>query len=402
MIQSVPDRSASRRARFAAWWRERGGWALWALFFLVISVLAVAKPLRPITRIYHASAIEWWASQPVYTGGIHGFLYLPSSAVLFGPFTWLSVPVADHMWRLLGIGLTTWAVLRAVELVRPGEGRRVAQWVLALAIPTLSVNLLRSQWELMMFAVLLHAAVDIGRERWARGGLLLAFAVALKPLALVPALLFAAVRPRLRVWLGIGVAVALIVPFAHPDPAYVAAQYVAMVSKLTTAAQPDSGRWFELTMMLKAFGFSPAYETMTFVRIGAAIATLAAAWIMVRRMAEPRAALMVLWLAALYLVLFNPRTEEGSYANVALLAGVFLFDERGRAARALPWLLGAVALGLGAHFYGDWVYRPTETWLKQLLALGLYLYIGGRAVFAVRENEAAETARACPSPPGIG
>lgn len=349
--------------------------ALWGLFTLVMAAVAVMKPGRPITHIYRDATRDWWSAVPVYTDGIHGFLYFPSSAVLYGPLAALPLGLCDQLWRLGLVLVFSTAVFRAAALMRPDAGARTASWVLALAIPTASINVLRGQWEMMMLAVVMHAAVDIARDRSRRGGLLLALAVALKPLALVPALLYGALRPDVRKPLLLGIALAFAVPFLHPDPGYVAGQYAAMVTKLTVAAAPDSGRWFDLTRLLTELGLRPSYAAMTIVRVGAAGLTLAAAWAASRRLDRPTAALVTLMLAVFYLVLFNPRTEEGSYLNVAALAALTAFAEiRRRPGSLLPSLLLAAVFGLGAHFYGDWIYRPTQMWLKQAVTLLLYGY----------------------------
>lgn len=111
------------------------------------------------------------------------------------------------------------AVYRVALLLHPNMGRTLAAWVLVAAIPTASINVLRGQCELMMMSVVLHAAVDLAHRRDRRGATMLALAVALKPLALVPALLFAVVRPGVRRPLALGLLIAAVAPFLHPDPA---------------------------------------------------------------------------------------------------------------------------------------------------------------------------------------
>lgn len=182
----------------ARWSARHWPLALWTLFTLAMAAVAVMKPGRPITHIYRDATRDWWSGVPVYTDGIHGFLYFPSSAVLYGPMAALPLGLCDQIWRLALVLVFSTAVFRAATLMRPDDGPCTASWVLALAIPTASINILRGQWELMMLAVVMHAAIDIARDRDVRGGLLLALAVALKPLALVPALLFGALRPGVR------------------------------------------------------------------------------------------------------------------------------------------------------------------------------------------------------------
>lgn len=381
--------------RWAPW---KGALGAWGVFAIVMAVMAVERPGRPITYIYRNASIDWWSSVPVYTEGIHGFLYFPSSAVLFGPLAHLPLALCDQVWRLLILVAFTTAVLRAVALMRPDSRLPVAAWVLALVIPTASINLLRGQCEMMMLALLMHATIDLASGHDRRGGALLALTVALKPLALVPALLFFVIRPGVRLPLIVGGLLAFALPFLHPDPGYVAGQYAAMLGKLTTAAAPDRGRWFDLARLLCAMGLSPDYAAMTVVRVTAAGATLSLAVLSARRLNRPTAAFITLMLAVWYLVLFNPRTEEGSYLNVAALLALALFVEHRRNAQSLlPLLLVGGILGLGAHFYGDWLYRPTQMWLKQAVTLAFYGYI--LLVIATRRTLFDPAPGAVPKPP---
>lgn len=352
-------------------------WAVmvWCLFVIAMAVLAVVRPERPITHIYRNAVIDWWSSVPVYGQGIHGFLYFPSSAVLLGPLAALPLGLGDQIWRLVMVTVFSGAVYRVALLLHPNMGRTLAAWVLVAAIPTASINVLRGQCELMMMSVVLHAAVDLARGRDRRGAMMLALAVALKPLALVPALLFAVVRPGVRRPLGLGVLIAVVAPFLHPDPSYVAGQYVAMFGKLATAAAPDSGRWFDLTRLLAEAGVQPAYATMTVLRLSVALLVVGIAWMAVRRLDHATGMIVTLMLGAWYLVLFNPRTEEGSYLSVAVLTTLAaLVEHRRPRAGAVPMLLGLAVAGLGLHFYGGWLYRPTQMWLKQALTLALLGY----------------------------
>ncbi|PWC33345.1 glycosyltransferase 87 family protein [Azospirillum sp. TSO35-2] len=348
---------------------------MWCLFVVAMAVMAIVRPGRPITHIYRDAVLDWWSSVPVYTEGIHGFLYFPSSAVLLGPLAALPLEVGDQLWRLVMVAVFSGAVYRVAALLHPNMGRTLAAWVLVAAIPTASINILRGQCELIMMSVVLHAAVDLARGHDRRGGRMLALAVALKPLALVPALLFAGVRPGVRRPLALGLLVALLAPFLHPDPGYVAGQYAAMIGKLAIAAAPDSGRWFDLTRLLAEAGVQPAYATMTGLRIAGALLVAGIAWAGVRRLDHATGVMVTLMLGAWYLVLFNPRTEEGSYLSIAVLTTLAAVVEHRRPrAGALPMLLGLAVVGLGLHVYGGWFYRPTQMWLKQALTLALLGY----------------------------
>lgn len=369
------------------WIRKNGLLALWGVFVLVMAGWAIAEPHRPITYIYWNAAQDWWASRAVYnTEGIHGFLYFPSSAFLFGPWTWLPLVIADHLWRVLWAGILAWGVFRLAREMDPEKGYQIGQIALVLAVPALSINVLRSQWELTMFAVILHAAADVMQRRYIRAGLLFAFGVAIKPLALVPGVLFSCLRFRVAPSFLFGLFGVFLLPFLHPDPDFVAGQYIAMLPKLKAAAHPGDTLWFDLVNLLRSVGIDSSYGAMTGARIVAAFLCLGLCRTSFRRFDEKTAIVISLFLAVVYLALFNPRTEEGTYANLALLLGLCGGMERRlrplNAMRFYPFVLIAL---LCLHFAPGWLYRPAQFWSKQVVALASlgyigWLFVGGRSL----------------------
>ena len=76
-----------------------------------------------------------------------------------------------------------------------------------------------------------------------------------------------------------------------------------------------------------------------------------------------------------YLMLFNPRTELGNYMGLAAVIGVFMVRD------GVHWQarvgFGAMILAMGTQAYGEWIYRPTDVWLKPLLALVFAVWLVG-------------------------
>ncbi len=361
-----------------AWIKKNGPLVLWLLFLAIMVGWAIAASHRPITYIYWNAARDWWMSKPVYgTEGIHGFIYFPSSVFLFGPFSLLPVVVADHIWRLLSATGLAWGMVRLVRAMGAPDGDRVAQVALVLAIPTLSINVLRSQWELTMFAVLLHALADLLQGRDFRSGLLFALGVAIKPLALIPGLLLCCLRPRAMPTFLLGMLGVVFLPFLHPDPGFVADQYASMLPKLFRAANPEDTPWFDLVNLFRAFAFYPSYATMTSARVISGLTVLGIGFWALRRFDQKTALFVSFYLVIIYLALFNPRTEEGTYANIALLLGVFAGLEL-RLTGSKIWFFGLICLivALCTHFAPGWVYRPSKYWIKQAVTLASLGYIG--------------------------
>ncbi|AWK89130.1 glycosyltransferase family 87 protein [Azospirillum thermophilum] len=368
------------------------GARLWAVATLVVAVIAVVQPHRCIAWVYRAAAEAWVAAAPLYAPGLHGFLYLPSGTLVYLPFALLPQPFDSHLWRLFLSGALYLAVLRLARQIVPRTGTAASGMILALAIPAATIDLLRGQMTLLMLALLLASTAEIAAGRETRGGVLLAVAVIVKPLALVPGLLFAAAVPGTRRGFVAGLLLGIAAGLMHPQPDYAVAQWLAMVGKLGVAAAPDSGTWFDLGALLKKLGLIEPAETLFGWRLGAAVLTLAAALVAVRRLDRVSAAVAVLHLGCCYLLLWNPRVEEGSFVMLAVLAGGLAAVAAwtpGGGRRCL--LFAGLCLALGTHMYGDWIYRPTAFWLKQavtLVHLGLLLDMIRRRTPLVLRREA--------------
>ena len=356
---------------------ERLAWGAWGVCMLIMSVIVALRPARSITHVYRDASYHWWAGEPIYSGNVHGFLYFPSSAVLFSPFAFLPYPVGSMAWRWLAFALFTWAMWRLARLALPLRfWRSTLCLILLFIIPSSTVNLVRAQSEVIMVALMIHAAVDLGRGQWWRSTLALCLAVAIKPLALVMLLMAAATVPAMRGRLALGMVGVALLPFVHPDWSYVVSQYEALAHQMVVAVDPGPGRWNELTALLTRFHLELSEDSMTLVRLIGAGGTLALALAARRWHGPVLGSVILLALAVSYQLLFNPRTEEGSYLNLAALAALFAgiaWYVEGRVWVALGLL--ALCVGLGTHMYGDWIYRPTDLWLKPLLGLVFVCYL---------------------------
>jgi hypothetical protein len=347
----------------------------------------VRSPIRSIFDAYRDGVHRWWAGEPLYdVNDPRGFVYLTSSPLLFTPFVRLGAPYDDLLWRLCSVALFIAGIWRLLRIIVPERAPLAMAVIMLLILPAAGVNVQRGQAEIAMAGMMFPGAADAAQRRWWRGAALLCLGFALKPLALVPILLYGALFPPLRVPLAIGVLMVLAAPFVGSDPGYVLAQDRAMIDTLLFAAQPGITRFNDIAMMLHRFGIDLPRAAMLAVRIGAAALTLWLALIAVRRMRHEEAVVTVLALAVTYLVVFNPRTELGSYMNLAALAGLSAASAWMREQRATAVLLALLVLGLGTQSYGNWIYRPTDVWLKPLLGLVYFAFlarrIGGRALAA--------------------
>jgi len=347
----------------------RYGWWLWAAFLVVLTITVVLDPVdrRDVTPVYREATARWWARQDLYSPGIHGFQYLPQSAILFTPVTWLPFLVGEEVWRWLGVLLLAWGVWRLCRFAGPTVIASVFLLVTALTVATAVDAAQIGQANLLFSALMLHATADVARRRWWAAAVSLSLLVVVKPFGVVMVLLVAPLHEPVRWRLAECLTAVLASPFLFGTPSYVLGQYRMFVSKLMVSSRPDPGRWADLTSLLWAAGGHPSEATMTGVRLALAVGALALSWKAVRRWGEPRASILTLAVATTYLMLCNPRTQENSYVilgpAVALFTASALLIDRHRWQTAL---LLAVFVGIG--FHRAFSVHPNY-WLQPLAAL---------------------------------
>jgi hypothetical protein len=229
----------------------------------------------------------------------------------------------------------------------------------------------------------------------------LCLALALKPLAMVPLLLFGALYWKLIPRVAIGLLIVIALPFLHWNPAFVAHEYVRCFDTLAWASKGNEPKYSDLAALLSHFGYDAPDLLKTIVRVLFALIYFGLGAAAVRRLSRSEAAWAVGALSADYLMLFNPRTETCSYVFlgpfVASLA-LFYASPPGR-----KWLnlglslaLGFAALGFACDAFpkiGAFsIHDATDRWFKPLLAL-FFLPILIRFIFEIRPRDAQASLR---------
>ncbi|MDX2118847.1 MAG: glycosyltransferase 87 family protein [Planctomycetota bacterium] len=354
---------------------SRAAWLIWLVVAIVISIGVARNPdKRTVTPNYRTAAAAYWAGEPMY-GDVEdkdGFLYFPQAAIMYTPFTLGPKAVGEVAWRLVAIGVFATGLWRASRLVRPADVVPVFLIGTALSLPILWGNAQNGQANLPMAGLMLHVAVDLVARHWNRATLGLVLLVGLKPLAVVPLLLVGALYPRLwwRLLLGLGALAAL--PLLKGDAGYALEQYRLCMLKMRSAASPDDGRWQDITGLLRAMNIDVPDAIMTLVRGVAALGTLGVAWVARQRWGDPLGSLAVLTFAAVYICLFNPRTEGLTWSlaigPVVLFLCTQLLDQRWRAAGLL--LVIAVLIDASQTFTGG-----VNTFLRPIAGLAFLLWL---------------------------
>jgi len=376
-------------------WQRYAAWAFCILIFLGILNDIRHTPLKHTTMpTYRFAATQWWQGLDPYTADQHGgFLYFPQAAVLFSPFNILPFALGEFLWRAVVFGLFLYALVRLNDFFLSKDNARSTKSFLILcllAVPSSLASLRNAQFDLPLAALIVLTAAEIASSRWNAAAAWICLAVALKPLAVVPLLLFSAIYWKLIPRIIFGMLIVLALPFLHWSPAYVAHEYVRCVETLMSASKGDEPKFSDLAALLSHVGYNPSYELKTVVRVIFALVYLALAWLGSRKLNSVQAAWVIGALSADYLMLFNPRTETCSYVFLGpWIASLALLYSQQTKSTWLVWALGFGALGLACdgfpklgHFS---VHDMTDRWLKPLIAL-LFLPVLIEFIFGSKQN----------------
>ena len=360
---------------------ETFAWAGWAAMFAATAAVILHDGSRSVVPAYRIAAGWWMKGMRLYElSGIGGFTYLPQAAILYAPLAVLPESVGEVLWRLVSIAAFALALRGFARLGRRTGDRDLFPLAALVAIPLVWDCARNGQATLIMTAFMLLAVTDIARRRWWRATLWLALGVAIKPLAVVLVLLVAAVD-RPMTWRAIvGMAVLAMVPFLTQHAAYVVEQYRACLENMTISAHVGAVAhgWTSPFTALRVAGVDVPEGVQTILRLAAAAATLVLCFVARQRFDADRSAVFVYSLAALYLILFSPRTENNTYTMLAPSIGVFLaaafLSERAVGGGVL---LAGIALALAASRGIERLVAPhaEQVWLSPLLASCFALYL---------------------------
>jgi hypothetical protein len=355
----------------------KAGWILWGIFALVVCIIVAVQPdRRTVTPEYRKASEKWWASEPgIYTGK-SGFLYLPQAAIFYTPIRVLPERVGEPLWRLLMLSSLAGALWWGAKSLGAQNRGMLFLFASLLVLPASLASARNGQVNMPLAALYLFAALCISGRHWWTAAVCLAVSLGLKPVSLAPMLLAAAVFPRLILPLGVCTVVLMALPFAHPDSTYVIGQYRDFLWCLSEAGRPIKHSWCDLAGMLRTFGWQPGEEFLWGVRVVAALGALGLAFRAAARPDALRASLTVFLVGAIYLMLFNPRTETNSYVIIAVftaLAGAYELVQHRSAGRAAAFI--GLSIVWGTENYGWPIFPLTNLWLKALCTLGLLAWL---------------------------
>ena len=360
-------------------WRRWTAWGLWLFAFTVIMADVVRRPYQHTTmQTYRLASTQWWAGQDPYSFDPHsGFLYFPQAAFLFTPFNVVPFAAGEILWRIATFGLFFYALHRLNDVFLSKRGMTPEKSFLLLtllAVPSSLASLRNAQFDLPLAALVVLTAAEVALKRWNAATAWICLAVALKPLAVVPILLYSALYWKLIPRIAIGMVIVILLPFLHWNPAFVAHEYARCFEILAWASKGDEPKYSDLCALLSHCGYDAPLEVKTPVRVLFALIYLGIGFVGVRRLKPIEAAWLIGALSTDYLMLFNPRTETCSFVFLGpFTASLAIFHARVPHRKWLAYFLGFASLGLACdafpQIYTLSIHGMTDRWFKPLMAL---------------------------------
>ena len=326
------------------------------VLFAAVAGLAIGGSSITVTQYYEGAAWNWMAGESMYNTTGHGFLYLPHSAIAYIPFAILPNPWGDVAWRAVSLGLFVFGCYRFFRL--SPQKSEFFNLSAGFVVFLLCADCMRNgQATVIMTATMLLAIDAIRRERWSLCTWLLLLGFAIKPLSIVLILLVGVLIQPLRWRLAIGAVVLFVVPFAFQSPGYVWQQYQEFgLCLFHTNRLGHETWWAQLFGMLKAFGLDVPDSIQMISRLIFAVGTLAVCYVLKQKLDTNRFLIWLYTLTAIYLMLFNPRTENCTYCILGPALGVFYAEAlcTRRWATAASMMLLALAI-LGSFELGQYI-----------------------------------------------
>lgn len=374
-------------------------WCGWTIFACVIGAIVAASPdFRTVTPNYREACLNWFAGQPLYAEGVHGFLYFPHAAILFAPFAYLPTAAGEVLWRLVSIGSLALAVWRFSRLaIRNPKSKiqnrsahaaaSVFALMTCLAIPPAIASARNGQMNLMLAGLAALAFAELAGQRWRMAAFWLCLGAAFKPLMIVPMGVAAAAYAPVRRPMICGCVCLLIAPFFTQHPDYVCRQYEICVRKLFLAGNPGvENPASDLFGLLLSLGYAAPVALQTATRVAAGLVTVVLAVLAVRRQSSSVGAPAALALTACYLALFNPRMENNGFVILSPTLGLIAVDGLLKRRRLLPIAMMVVAsLGIAGSFE---ITRGHNFWLCPLLTLSVWYYAVREALISLNASGA--------------
>jgi hypothetical protein len=218
-----------------------------------------------------------------------------------------------------------------------------------------------------------------------------AFAVAMKPLAVVLALLLVAIYPRLFWRMAIALAVFFLLPFLFQHTDYVLRQYADVPAMLQIRSH-QRYEWQHLFGLLEKLGWVATNVEQTIVTGTSAVFVLFLCWRVRQRAPAIGAALTMYGLATCYILLLGTATERNTFAMITPVIGLVAAMGWHSRDRYLLGLMSAIAwIMLLSHTLQRAYPHTALAVAKPFACLVLFVWLASMAIRSTSEPSKRRT-----------
>lgn len=358
-----------------SFWDRKGhvaAWILWIVFLLLIlGYTATHIGSRTVTPSYWNAAKAWTEGRPLYDDSGRGFIYFPQSAILQIPFASLPFPIAEILWRFINISLLAFSCYLFSGLITRVKQKKAFLILTLATIPLAYSSARNGQINITITAIMVFTTCLILKDRWWAASILSIIGLCLKPFMLVPVLLFSGIFPRKFFLRSIPALVFVsLLPYLVQTAEYATGQIKAsLVSFQTTLEIGRTVEYSYIFSMFRAFGihiFDHGEIPLTGI---AAFLCYLYCCLLVKKSMKPGIA-ATMGAAAVFILLFNSRTEHNTYVLMAPFFAAFAFKTwETDFSKPLIWratLLLTYLCILGSHEFGKFISPAHPIWMAPL------------------------------------
>ncbi|QDU34177.1 hypothetical protein KS4_22390 [Poriferisphaera corsica] len=366
-------------------------WAIWCLVTVGILLVSVwSNYQHTVTGAYIDGSLRWLLQQDLYDYSMHGFLYLPQSAIFYSPFAVLPEWIGENLWRVTSIFCFASGLYTFTDILMRYTQRRWFLWMSLACIPMILDSARNGQMTLMLVAMMLMSVSDLIESRYSRMVFWLIIGLVIKPLMIVMILLIAGIYPKTMWRIMIGLCVFLAIPMFQSGPTYTIDQYHGFYLQSVVSATTEllnEGRFSDVFGALKAWGVHINGELQLFHRISFALITWLLCLSVANRFSRVVSACTILIMCISYIMLFNPRTEINTFSMFSIVIALVMCF--GISQQQLSLVISVIIAGLIIALNYEILKNitPGRTyWLPPIVTVSVLIFLIPKCYRCIRQN----------------
>lgn len=375
---------------------EQTTWILWLVFVVVILLMtahAHSTPTQPhhtVTFNYWLGANNWWQGNDLYNHTGTGFIYFPQSAILYSPLTLLPFVVSEVVLRLILL-----VVLALSIFVFSSMFHQKATHFFFASLFTMIIGFSAAkygQFNIVIAECMLLGLWLMAKEQFWLATIVFCVGLALKPLMLPLMGIVFILVPQMRIKLLLGFIILLLFPFLTQHPHYVVRQYLEVPMMLKAVVHDGNNQlddhWSQFYILLKQFDVPVSHVIQNTLLLLGGLVALSLCAVVYFRKNKRAMALYFYLLAALFLMIFNPRNEGNSFVILAPAIGFYLTQAIDKKRYLQIVLTVLVFLGIMLSTPIIHLFNNPHRWFSPLMAIVFFFSILPSVIYTKSEISA--------------